>query len=70
MASVVANNGRQRWVTLEDVSPVSYLIKIGTSEAEINSYIDKTMNENVQKYIPVYDMEGNVIGEFPTGYSM
>lgn len=70
MVSVVATNGMQGWVTLEDFSPVRYLRKIGTSEAEINSYIDKTMNENVQKFIPVYDMEGNVIGEFPTGYSM
>ena len=70
MVSVVATNGMQGWVTLEDFSPVRYLRKIGTSEAEINSYIDKTMNKNVQKFIPVYDMEGNVIGEFPTGYSM
>lgn len=69
-ANKVRSNGMQGWVTLEDFSPVRYLRKIGTSEAEINSYIDKTMNENVQKFIPVYDMEGNVIGEFPTGYSM
>ena len=70
MVSVIATNGIQGWVTLRDFSPVRYMDKHGYSMDEINTYIGSTTSTNELKFIPVYDLEMNIIGEFPTGYSM
>lgn len=69
LVSVIATNGKHGWVTLKDFSPVRYLAKSGASTEEINACIDASLNDNAQKYIPVYDLDMKIIGEFPTGRS-
>lgn len=70
LVSVIATNGRQGWVTLKDFSPVRYLAKNGATTEELNAYISEQMGQrSIQRYIPVYDLDGNTIGEFPTGYA-